>query len=187
MKAISQFLGASALFAAIALAAPAGAQYYPGPYGYGQGGAVGQVLNQVFGGWGYNGYGPNTQMGVQQCAAAVAQRINSGYGGGYAPYGGYGAAPPAGYGGYGGGRVVAITHADRHSSGRVKVKGIATSGMAGGYGGYGGHDAYGNHIGYGGQGYGAYGGGDLKFNCTVEYNGVISHLDIDRRYGGYPY
>lgn len=161
----SVFGAAAAAAAALVGAAPAAAQYPGYPYGYGGGGGVGQVLNQVFGGWGYNGYGPNTQMGVQQCAAAVEQRLN----GGYAPYGG-------GYGG--GGRVVSITHADRHSSGRVKVKGIATSGM-GGYGG-GGHDAYGNHVGYGG-------GANLKFNCTVEYNGVISHLDLNPTYGAYPY
>lgn len=148
--------GAAAATALVG-AAPAAARYSDDPYGHGSG-DVGQVLNQVFGGWGYNGYGPSTQMGVQQCVAAVQQRL----GGGYAPYGG-------GYSGGGGGRVVSITHADRHSSGRVKVKGIAATGM----------DPYG----------GGYGGGaaNLRFECTVEYNGAISHLDIKPIYGGHPY
>ena len=49
------------------------------PYG---GNVVGQVLNQVLGGgYGYNGYGANSQVAVNQCAAAVQQRLGGGYGG----------------------------------------------------------------------------------------------------------
>ena len=52
MKAIT-FLGAGVAIAALASAAPATAQYYPG-YGYGN--PVGQVLNSVLGGgYGYSG------------------------------------------------------------------------------------------------------------------------------------
>ena len=43
--------GTAGLAAAVGVATPAAAQYYPQPgYGYGnQGGVIGQVLNQVFG------------------------------------------------------------------------------------------------------------------------------------------
>lgn len=157
---------------ALAGAAPAAAQYYPG---YGGPNVVGQVVNQVLGqpysGFGYNGYNSNTQLAVQQCAAAVEQRLNGGYGGSAGAYGGghdaYGNHVGSGYGG--GGRVVAITHADGHSRGRVKVKGIATGGMNAGYGGYG------------------QSAGELKFRCEVDYRGYISDLHIDPSNRGYGY
>ncbi|MEO7365852.1 MAG: hypothetical protein ABIW03_05995 [Sphingomicrobium sp.] len=193
MKAVSKILAGGVAIAALASAAPAAAQYYPGygSGGYGSGGnVISQVLNQVLGGYGQNGYNSNTRYAVQQCAAAVEQRINgrnNGYGGyggnsGYGGYGGYGAGYGS-YGGYaGGGRVLGITHADVHSGGRVKVKGVASSGMNSGYGGYGGYSGYG---GYGG-GYGAQSQADLRFNCTVDYRGYISQLEIDRNnYSGY--
>ena len=193
MKAVSKILAGGAAIAALASAAPASAQYYPG-YGYGGGGnVIGQVLSQVFGGYGQNGYTSNTRYAVQQCAAAVEQRINgrsNGYGGnsGYGGYGGYGAGYGA-YGGYaGGGRVLGITHADVHSGGRVKVKGVASSGMNSGYGGYGGYGGYSGYGGYG-SGYGAQTQtADLRFNCTVDYRGYISQLNIDRNsYADYGY
>ena len=96
MKAVSKILAGGVAIAALASAAPAAAQYYPG-YGYGNGGnVVGQVINQVLGGGqGYGGYGVNSQAAIQRCAAAVEQRINAhshrGSGtGGYSGYGGYG-------------------------------------------------------------------------------------------------
>ena len=50
MLAITKFLAGGVAIAALAGAAPAAAQYYPGygsPYGYGYGGnVVGQVINQ---------------------------------------------------------------------------------------------------------------------------------------------
>src|SRR4051812_18376921 len=95
MKAITKFLAGGAAIAAMASAAPAAAQYYPGYGGYGYpsgGNVVGQVLNQVLGGgYGYNGYGGNSQVAVNQCAAAVQARLNGGNrgNGGYG-YNGYG-------------------------------------------------------------------------------------------------
>ena len=59
MRAITKFLAGGVAITAVAAAAPAAAQYYPG-YGYGNqysGNVVGQVLNGVLGnGYGYNGY-----------------------------------------------------------------------------------------------------------------------------------
>ena len=173
MTAILKILGTGVAVAAVAGAAPAAAQYYPN---YGAPNVVGQVVNQVLGGpysgFGYNGYNGDTQLAVQQCAAAVEQRLNGGYGGGSGPYAGghdaYG-NHVGGYGAGGGGRVLAITHADRHSRGRTKVKGIASSGMAAGYGGYG------------------QSAGDLKFSCVVDYRGYITDLHLDRNDGSYGY
>ena len=104
MKAVTKFLVGGVGLAALAGAAPAAAQYYPGyGYGYGNpygGNVVGQVLNQVLGGGdGYNGYGANSQAAVNQCAAAVQARLGGGYGG-------------YGYNGYGGGRVVGISRVE---------------------------------------------------------------------------
>ncbi len=173
MSALVKVLtGAAGLAAVVGFASPAAAQYYPNNgYGYNNGGGVvGAIISSVvggrYGGYGNNGYGSNTQLAVQQCAGAVEQRL----GGGYGSYGGYG-----GYNqGNGGGRVVAITHADQHSGGITKVKGLATSGgnYGGGYGGY--------NNGYGG-------GGDLSFVCRVDYRGRIVSLDLNRRYASYGY
>src|SRR5580765_4485369 len=97
MRAVTKFLVGGVAIAELASAAPAAAHYYPG-YGYPNGGnVVGQVLNQVLGGgyanngYGYNGYGngANSQVAVNQCAAAVQQRLAGGYGGyGYNGYNG---------------------------------------------------------------------------------------------------
>jgi hypothetical protein len=103
MTALKTVLAGGVAAVALVGAVPAAAQYYP-QYGYGNGGnAVGQVLNQVLGGGqygGYGGYGGNSQLAVNQCTAAVTQRINREYGnryGGYGGYGGgYGYAQPAG-------------------------------------------------------------------------------------------
>jgi hypothetical protein len=192
MKAVSKILAGGVAFAALASAAPAAAQYYPG-YGYGGGGnSVGQVLNQVLGGnqYGYN-YGGNSQAAVQRCAAAVEQRINRDYG--YRSRGGYG-----GYGGYNGyaagnARVLGVTRIDRRNNG-LRVRGVATSNAyAGGYG-----SPYGGQ--YGGQyggGYGGYGGysnqggyapqGELSFKCDIDYRGYITDVDLDRNRNNYGY
>ena len=175
MTAVSKILAGGVAIASLASAAPAAAQYYPG---YGGGNVVSQVLNQVFGGYGTNGYNSNTRLAVQRCAAAVEQRIGGGFGGynsgyGYGGYGGYGGA----YGGRGGGRVLGITHADQHFGGIFKVRGVATSGSNAGYGGYGG---------YGGNGY-AQQGADLTFTCDVDYRGYVRKLHIDRNPNNYGY
>lgn len=172
MKAITKIMAGGVVAAALFAAAPAAAQYYPGPgygypgYGYG-GNVVGQVLNQVLGGGygGYGGYGMNSQAVVNQCAAAVQQRITRDYGyNGYNPYGGYG-----GYGAYGqvggGARVLGISRVEPRSGGGLTVRGVATSGFNAGYGGYG----------YAGQGQ-----VDLTWKCKTDYRGFISDIDIDR-------
>ena len=68
MKAVTKFLVGGIALAALASAAPAAAQYYPG-YGYGYpngGNVVGQVINQVLGGgYGYNGYGMAQSLQVR--------------------------------------------------------------------------------------------------------------------------
>ncbi len=188
MKAVSKILAGGVAFAALASAAPAAAQYYPG---YGQPNVVGQVINQVLGG----GYGVNSQAAVQRCAAAVEQRINYQYNRGYAGQGGY-----SGYGGYNPGyngyaynqstaRVLGITSVERRSGNGLRVRGVATArAQAVGYGGYGGY-------GQGGYSpYGGYGGyapqqvGELTFRCNVDYRGYVRDIDIDRNryaYGGY--
>jgi hypothetical protein len=124
MNAVTKFLAGGAAIAALASAAPAAAQYYPG-YGYGYpngGNVVGQVLNQVLGGgYGYNGYGANSQAAVNQCANAVQARLGGGYGG-------------YGYNNYGGGRVLGISRVDPRSNGGVTVRGVATSGRYAAYG-----------------------------------------------------
>jgi hypothetical protein len=196
MTAVTKILLGGAGIAALATAAPAAAQYYPDPYGYGAGpgAAVGQVINQVLGqGYGGQGYygGRNSQMAVERCSAAVTQRINAQYGARYGGYGGY-RDPYGGYGGgyspygggynngYGAGRVLSITRVEPRSYGTLRVRGYATTGL---------NSAY--------SPYGAYGGytqqpADLKFKCDVDYRGYIRDIDLDRNrdyngYGNYGY
>jgi hypothetical protein len=120
MTAITKVLAGGLAAAALMGAAPAAAQYYPG-YGY-PGNPVGQVINQVLGG-GYGGYGYNQQALINQCAAAVQQRLSG--------YGGYGYS-----GGYGGGRVLGVSRVEPRGTGGLTVRGVATSGRYG-YGGQG--------------------------------------------------
>lgn len=191
MKAVKFMILGAAGIAALGVAAPAAAQYpgYGGyPYGYGNstGNVIGQVLNTILNPYGQFGYnrGVNPQVAVNQCANAVNQRLAR-YGAGYGGYGGYGGYQPYGYSGYGnaysGGQVVAITRVDQRSATTLRVRGLATSGMAygspygGGYGGYaGGYGSYGA--------YGAQQPADLSFRCDVDYRGYIRDIDIDRRY-----
>jgi len=165
MKAVTKILAGSVAAVALAYAAPAAAQYYPGygGYGYGGGNVVGQVLGQVLGGgYGYNnGYGYNRgynqQALINQCTAAVQQRLGGGYGG-------------YGYNGYanGGGRVLGISRVEPRSGGGVTVRGVATSGR------------------YAGYGYGAQAPADLTWKCKSDFRGYISDVDINgaqRAYG----
>jgi hypothetical protein len=118
MKAITKVLAGGIAIAALAGAAPAAAQYYPGPGypGYGMPGPVG--------GYGYNpyGYGVNSQAAVNQCANAVQARLNGGYGNNYGQYG------------YAGGRVLGISRVEPRPGGGLTVRGVATSGRYGIYG-----------------------------------------------------
>jgi hypothetical protein len=179
MKAMTMILAGGVGLAALASAAPAAAQYYPGNPGYGYPGygynnnVVGQVLGQIlgygrypYGNYGYNMYGGQS-MAVDQCARAVEARLNGHrgyYGYGNMPYGGYG------YNNYGGARVLGITRVDRKSYG-LKVRGVASSGYQG-------------YQGYGRPGYGSYGynaGADLSWSCEVRYDGRIRDIDLKRR------
>ena len=169
MRALTKILAGGAFVAALVSAAPAAAQGYPGygypGYGYGNGGIVGQVLNQVLGGGygGYGGYGAspyggygtygggvNSQVAVNQCAAAVQQRLGGGYGG-------YGYNS-----GYGSGRVLGISRVEPRSNGGLTVRGYASSGQYAGY-------AYGGQV-----------QADLTFKCKVDYRGYVSNVDLDR-------
>jgi len=164
MRAVTKILAGGVAAAALASAAPAAAQYYPG---YGYGGGVGQVISQVFGGnsgygYGYNG-GVNQQAAVNQCAAAVQQRLSGGYSGyGQSPYGynnGYA---------YGGGRVLGISRVEPRSNGLV-VRGVATTGRYA-------------------SAYGAQAAVDLTWRCKTDYRGFVADIDIapaQRNYGAY--
>jgi hypothetical protein len=170
MLAITKFLAGSVAIAALAGAAPAAAQYYPGygsPYGYGYGGnVVGQVINQVLGGgYGYNGYGMNSQAAVSQCVGAVQARLNGGYGG----YGYNGYASPYG-GGYGNARVLGISRVEPRSNGGLTVRGVANSGRYAGAYGYNGQSQV-----------------DLTFKCKTDYRGLITDVDIDPAQSNYGY
>ena len=170
-------IGAAGLVALVGASAPAAAQYYPGyPYG-GGGNVIGQVLNSVLNpygsqygynqyGYGQYGYGMNQQAAVQQCTAAVQQRLS------YRGYGNYGAGAYGAYGyanAYSNGRVLGITRVEQRSNTTTRVRGYATSGMS-----------------YGGYPYGGYGGynnatADLSFKCDVDYRGYVRDIDINRR------
>lgn len=201
MKAISKILATGVGIAALAGAAPAAAQYYPGTgYGYGGGDILSQIINSVLGGqrYGQYGYGYNPQQQrylVEQCARQTEYRIQRQYSGYNANYGGA-------YGGYGynnvgasPARIVSITRVEPRSNGGVKIWGTATSGRYGNYGSaYGG--AYGGYNGYGGYGqqspYGAsqYGYNtsamaDLHFDCTIDYRGRVIDIDVDRNSNSY--
>ena len=157
MVAITKLLAGGAALAALASAAPAEAQYYPGygdgygsPYG---GNAVGQVFNYVpHSGYDYDygGYGPNGQVVINECATAAQARLNGGYG-----YNGSG---------YGGGRVLGISHVNPHADGGITVQGVASSGRyaAYGYGGYGGQSPV-----------------DLTWRCRTDARGIIRELTVN--------
>ncbi len=191
-------IGSAGLAVTLAAAAPAAAQ----SYGYPQqgGGVVGAIINAVTGGYGQYprgnyGYNQVSQRGlVQQCAAAVEQRLGGGYRGqGYGYQSGYG-QQGYGYQNQGGGRVLGITGVERRSNGGVRVHGLATSGayVQQGYNGYNngygrqgyGRQGYGQQ-GYGQQGYGANAQADLSFNCKVSPRGQINAVNINRNNNGY--
>jgi len=182
-------IGSAGLAMTLAAAAPAAAQ----SYGYPQqgGGVIGAIVNAVTGGYGRYpqgnyGYNQVSQRGlVQQCAAAVEQRLSGGYRGqGYGQQG-YG-QQGYGYQNQSGGRVLGVTGVERRSNGGLRVHGVASSG-AYSQQGYGYNNGYNN--GYGQQGYGQQGYGqaqaDLTFNCKVSPRGQINAVNIDRRNSGY--
>ena len=169
MKALTKIVAGGVAAAALFSAAPAAAQYYPGPYGYGNGGnVVGQVINQVLGGGAYGGYGgyggANSQAVISQCTNAVQARLSGGYAGGYGGYGG-----GYGYNGYGGGRVLGISRVEQRSGGGLTVRGVATSGRYAG-------------VGYG---YNSQPPVDLTFKCKTDASGYIVDIDIEQATSAY--
>lgn len=112
MQALKFMLAGGLGLAALAVSAPASAQYYPG-YGNGYGSPYGAV--------GAYGYGANNQVAINQCTAVVQQRLRGGYG--YA-YNGYRAA---------GGRVLGVTRIEPRGNGML-IRGLASSGQYGAYG-----------------------------------------------------
>jgi hypothetical protein len=161
MKAITKFLSGGVAIAALATAAPAAAQYFPGygtpypnaypgygypgsGYGYGAGGPMGG-----YGGYGYNVPG-GSQVAANQCSAAVQQRLG-GYGGN-----GYGYGPAIG-------RVLGIDSIEIRSGGGYRVRGTAA---ANGY---------------------AYGGGAIRFSCRTDPRGYVVDVDFNNRQYGNGY
>ena len=111
----------------------------------------------------YNNNAAN--MAAQRCAAAVQSRLHTRTSSG----GLLGAI--LGVNTVSSGRVLNVTQVTpRRNS--VVVRGLASSGMNNGYGQY---------------GYGAYGAAgyayqpDLTFRCSVDYNGYIRDVDVNRR------
>ncbi len=153
MTSLMKFMTAGAGMAALAAAAPASAQYYPG-YNYG---------------YGYNSYYNTanvTQYAANRCTAEVNARLYNRNSNGIAALIGslVGARTATSA------RVVSITQVNPRRS-NIRVRGLASSGRYA-------YNPYG--VGY----YGAVGAGyvpDLQFSCTVDYNGRIRDVDINRR------
>lgn len=194
MKALTKVLAGGIGLAALAGAAPAAAQYYPGyPYGggyggYGQQGGLGAIIDQILGGNRY-AYGADQRMLVERCIAAVTNRVQREYA--YSNYGyPYGQGAYGSYGYAGGARVLGITDIDRDSR-ELQVRGIATANANMGaygspYGGYG--QQYGSPYGGYGQQYGyAQPAGELRFKCDIDYRGRVTDIDLDRNRSGYGY
>src|SRR6059058_1024786 len=110
MNLVAKTLAGGAFAAALAGAAPAAAQYYPGNPGYGYpgyGNPGGPVMNQPYGG-AYGGYGYNNQALINQCVAVVQQRLSGG-GNRYNQYA------------YGGGRVLGISRVEPRQEGGFNI------------------------------------------------------------------
>ena len=156
MTIMTKMLTAGTAMAALAMTAPAAAQYgyaYPNSgYGY-------AYPSQ----YGYNQYGNNASTyAAQRCSAAVQQRLNT--------RGGLSGILGAVLGAQAtGGRVLTVTEVNNRRN-LVRVRGLANSGAN--YGPYG----YGA---YGAQGYGYQ--PDLRFKCDVDYRGYVRDIDIVRR------
>lgn len=152
MTFMTKLFAGAASVAALATAAPAAAQYYPG---YSYGAPYGNA-------YGYN----NNQVLAQRCTAAVQQRLSyrTGNSGGIlgALFGVNTATQ---------GRVLSVTRINPNRS-TVRVRGLATSGRAMAYNPYG--------VGYYGSTAYAY-QPDLSFKCDIDYRGVIRDIDINRR------
>ena len=181
MTMMKKLLAGTAGIAALAVAAPASAQWgysqpysntyayqqqYSNPYAYQQQYANPYAYQQQYASpYAYqNQYGASTQVAAQQCSAAVQQRLHSRQGltGVVASLLGVQTASP---------RVVSITQVTPRQN-SVRIRGLASSGRNAGYGAYG-VGAYGA-LGYAYQ-------PDISFACTVDYRGYVRDVDINRR------
>lgn len=176
MSITTKFLAGAAGLAAIAAATPASAQWgyaQPtyNPYAYQQPYVASPYVAAPYGyqqPYAYNGYNAyntaSTQAAAQRCSAAVQQRLQTRQGltGVVASLLGVPTAQP---------RVVSITQVNQRQN-SVRVRGLASSGRNAGYGAYG-VGAYGS-LGYAYQ-------PDIAFSCSVDYNGYVRDIDINRR------
>lgn len=157
MKTMTRMLAGGAVFAALAAAAPASAQYAY-PYGYNPYAQNPYAYN-------YNNQAYMTQVATQRCTAAVQSRLQTrtGLTGVVAALLG---APQVQA------RVVSVTQVTPRRS-TIRVRGLAASGRTAAYSPWG--------IGaYGAAGY-AY-QPDLSYKCDVDYRGYVRDVDINRRY-----
>ena len=152
MRIMTKMFAGAAGLAAMAAAAPVGAQYYPYAYG---GGA----------------YGVNASAAAQQCTAAVQNRLynRTSLGAIFGSLVGIPMAPQ--------GRVLSVTQETRNRNGGMHVRGLASSGRYA-YNNYG---PYGVGA-YGALGYGYNASADLTWRCDVDYRGYVRNVDINRRY-----
>ena len=114
-------------------------------------------------GYGYNNNATN--MAAQRCSAAVQSRLHTRTNSGGVLGAILGLRTPTT------GRVLQVTQVNPNRR-SVVVRGLATSGRYAGYNPYG-YGAYGA-VGYQYQ-------PDLSFRCSVDYNGYIRDVDINRR------
>jgi hypothetical protein len=164
MRIFTKILAGTAGVAAFGAAAPAAAQYgyapgYAQPYGYAR------PYAQPY------GYAPvaNTNAAVQQCSAAVQNRLYN--------RSSIGGILGAVLGANTTGRILSVTQVTPRNNGNVRVRGLASSGRyaSNGYGPYG--------VGaYGALGYNSAAAADLTFKCDVDYRGYVRNVDINRRY-----
>ncbi|HWI75757.1 MAG TPA: hypothetical protein VNS53_01580 [Sphingomicrobium sp.] len=147
MTMFNKFLAGGAGLAALAAAVPAAAQYYPS-YGYGNAYGYGAV---------------STQAAVNQCTAAVQNRLYSRQGLSGIVSSLFGLSGTSG-------RVLSVTSVDPNRS-TIRIRGTATSGR----------------YSYNPYGYGYYGSvaagyvPDLRYKCDVDYRGYVRDVDITRR------
>jgi hypothetical protein len=147
---------------------------YPQPYpqpgysgqDYGAQGTVGAIIDSLIG----NRYNVSDRQAIRQCASAVMQRAQSGYGG--YPGGGYSGS---GYGGYNSMRVTSITDVERRSNG-VRVRGTLGNNR---------FESRPYDPRYPNGGADRYGRGSLSFRCDVDYRGYVRNVRVEPRYRGY--
>jgi hypothetical protein len=155
MTIMNKLLVGAAGAAALAVSAPATAQYYGG---YSYGAPYGNAY-----GYNYN----NANVLAQRCTAAVQQRLS--YRGTRNNAGILGAL--FGINTATRGQVLNVTQVTPNRS-TLRVRGLATSGRQMAYNPYG--------VGA----YGAYGYSyqpDLSFKCDIDYQGYVRDIDINRR------